>query len=114
MRLRGGAGRSSRSGRCWASPGSWIPRKASTLICEGVPRVRVGQESPAAKNRGGAASSPAWRSLCGRAVRWWCFDAEVAAVGWEEVRGAAAVPIKGIPGLLACAPGVDSGDRGCD
>jgi len=32
MRLRGGAGRSSRSSRCWASPGSWIPRKALTSI----------------------------------------------------------------------------------
>ena len=31
-----------------------------------------------------------------------------------EVRGAAAVPIKGTPGLLACAPGVDSGDRSRD
>ena len=41
----------------------------------------------------------------GGAARWWCCGAEVAAVGWEEVRGAAAVPIKGIPGSWACVPG---------
>ena len=49
-RLRGGAGRSSRSGRCWVSPGSWIPRKASTSISEDVPGVRGGRGSPAANN----------------------------------------------------------------
>jgi len=38
-------------------------------------------------------AAAARRPLRAGALRWWCCGAEVAAAGWEEVRGAAAVPI---------------------
>ena len=75
-------GRSSGSGRCRASPGAGSLARLRRRSARGVPRVRVGRESPAAKKSGGAVSSPGWGSLRGGAVWWWCCEAEVAAAGW--------------------------------
>ena len=108
MRLRGGAGQSSRSGRCWASPGSWIPRKASTSICEDVPGVRGGRGSPSANNRGGAVSSPP-RSLGENPM---CSGLGVASKGLGVLRGIEAELKRGPAGVELQRSGRSSAKQG--
>ena len=52
-------GRSSGSGRCWASPGSWIPRIDAEQPCGSAAKVRKGWNSPAAWKLGRRIESPA-------------------------------------------------------
>ena len=52
-------GRSSGSGRCWASPGSWIPRIDAEQPCGSAAKVRKGWNSPAARKLGRRIKSPA-------------------------------------------------------
>jgi hypothetical protein len=46
------------SGRCWASPGSWIPRIDAEQPCGSAAKVRKGWNSPAARKLGRRIESP--------------------------------------------------------
>ena len=52
-------GRSSGSGRCWASPGSWILRIDAEQPCGSAAKVRKGWNLPAARKLGRRIKSPA-------------------------------------------------------
>ena len=51
-------GQSLGSGRCWASPGSWIPRIDAEQPCGSAAKVRKGWNSPAAWKLGRRIESP--------------------------------------------------------
>ena len=52
-------GLSSGSGRCWASPSSWIPKIDAERPCGSAAKVRKGWNSPAARKLGQRIESPA-------------------------------------------------------